>query len=419
MTGLGDRLHIVWMKTELLHPVDKGGRIRTYNMLRALAERHRVTYVALDDGDAEPDAAARAREYCERLVRVPFRTAAKGTAGFHLDVARALVSRLPYAVRKYRSPEMTEAVRVRCAAGSVDVVVCDFLAPSINVPDGLPCPTVLFQHNVEAAIWARHAAVAPDPLRRALMRAQWRRMRRFEGEQCRRFDHVVAVSEDDRRTMEREYGARHVDTVPTGVDTEYFRPRDAALVDQREIVFVGSMDWLPNEDGIVHFVERVFPLVRAVMPDARLTVVGRRPTARVLSLAERTAGVTVTGSVPDVRPYLARAAAVVVPLRIGGGTRLKIYEAMAMDRPVVSTTIGAEGLPLESGRHLLLADAPSAQADAILGLLADPARAAALGRAGGRYVRESFGWDGVAHRFADICARAGARARHPQPAFVS
>ena len=399
-------MHILWIKTELLHPVDKGGRIRTYNMLRELRRSHRVTYLTLDDGHAAPEAMQRAGEYASEVVRVPLRTREKRTAGFYAELLANLASRLPYAIAKYRSPELTRRLEAIVARGDVDVVVCDFLAPSLNVPAMLAAPTVLFQHNVEAVIWERHAANAGNPLARAYMKEQWRRMRAFEGSECRRFDHVVAVSEQDRATFQRDYGVTRVSAVPTGVDTGYFSPKGNVERNPRELVFTGSMDWLPNEDAILHFAHAVLPLIRSRLPEVTLTVVGRNPTPKLLALADQSLGVTVTGSVPDVRPYLERAAAFVVPIRIGGGTRLKIYEAMAMGKAVVSTAVGAEGLPVTSGTDALLADDPQPFADAVVSLLESPEAAAQLGRRAQEWVRAEFGWARVAQRFADICESA-------------
>jgi sugar transferase (PEP-CTERM/EpsH1 system associated) len=399
-------VHILWIKTELLHPVDKGGRIRTYQMLRALRREHRITYLTLDDGTAAPDALARAAEYSHEVVRVPFAPAAKGTAGFYLDLARNVASALPYAVARYRVPALTQRLRELVARGGVDVVVCDFLAPSLNVPADLGVPTVLFQHNVEAAIWERHAQVATQPVKRRYMREQWRRMLRHERAECRRFDRVIAVSPQDAEVFRRDFGVAGAAHVPTGVDVDFFRPTGQVARQPRELVFTGSMDWMPNEDAIRWFEREILPLVRRAVPDVKLTVVGRNPPASIRALGEGDPAIEVTGSVPDVRPYMERAGVFIVPIRVGGGTRLKIFEAMAMERPVVSTTVGAEGLPLRDGVDALLADEPAAFAAAVVGLLQDPARGAALAAAGAAVVRAEYGWDGVAARFAALCADA-------------
>lgn len=394
-------MRILWVKTELLHPVDKGGRIRTYQMLRALAREHQVTYLCLDDGGAAPDAAQRATEYCTDLITVPFRPTKKFEPEFFFDLARNFFSPLPYAVARYHS--RAQRVEVARLAPKVDLVICDFLAPSQNVPSNLDVRTVLFQHNVEATIWQRHASVAPDPVRRAYLRGQWRRMRRFEGQECRRFNRVIAVSEADAAAIRSEYGVENVGSVPTGVDLEYFMAPANPSRQCSEILFVGSMDWMPNEEGIRWFAECVFGRVRARVPGATLTIVGRAPSEKLRKLAERTEGMHLTGTVPDVRPYLARAGVCVVPLRVGGGTRIKIYEAMAMGIPVVSTTIGAEGLPIRHGEQLFVADTSEDQVESIVRLMSNRAEAHRLSESALAFVRQHGSWSAVATTFLAQC----------------
>ena len=398
-------MHILWLKTELLHPLDKGGRIRTYQMLRQLVREHRITYLALDDGRGGAAAVERASEYCSNLVRLPLHTTRKGTARFYWELLRNLASPLPYAVSKYRSAAMAREITRLIERESIDLVVCDFLFPAVNVPLDLPVPAVLFQHNVEAMIWERHAAVAHTPLRRAYLERQRRRMHAFERAQCRRFDRVVAVSPEDAAWFEREYGVHAASHVPTGVDTEYFQPTGAAPIDPHSVLFTGSMDWMPNEDAVAYFAEAILPGVAREMPQVTLSIVGRNPTPSVLALPQRYPRVRVTGTVPDVRPYLESARVFVVPLRIGGGTRLKIFEAMAMEKAIVTTSVGAEGLPVRDGEHLLIADTPDSFAEAVARLLRDPTFAAALGARAAELVRSRFGWQRAAEQFADICMR--------------
>jgi sugar transferase (PEP-CTERM/EpsH1 system associated) len=399
-------VRILWLKTELLHPVDKGGKIRTYYMLKELKRNHAITYLTLDDGTAGEQARELAKEYCNELVCIPHRPHAKFTFRFYVDLAFNLVSSLPYAIKKYESELMRRELTQRIASGAFDVIVSDFLVPAVNIPHDLPCAAVLFQHNVEAMIWRRHYEVQTNPAKRAYLYGQLLKMRSFEQEVCRRFDCVVAVSREDCETMQREYGLESIFSVPTGVDTSFFRPSSNKQVDPHSLVFTGSMDWLPNEDAIKYFTEQILPLVRQKMPNVTLTVVGRNPYPGLLELGKRDSSITVTGRVEDVRPYIEQAAAYVVPLRIGGGTRLKIYEAMALEKAIVSTTIGAEGLPLESGTHLLLADEPAKFAEAVVRVLSDKQLATGLGRRAAATVREQFGWDRAAGKFEEICAWA-------------
>ncbi len=375
-------------------------------MLKELKREHHITYLTLDDGTAATDARSRAEEYCHELVVVPHHTRAKFSAGFYMELAANLVSPLPYFMKKYESARMRQEIAARTADDSFDVLICDFLVPAINVPDDVACAAVLFQHNVEAMIWKRHYEVQQNPLKKAYLYGQWRKTAAFEQATCRRFDYIVAVSREDSEMMRREYGVERVADVPTGVDIEYFRPRGAQTRDSHNLVFTGSMDWLPNEDAMRYFVEQVMPRIKQSVPDVTLTVVGRNPYPGLLELSERDPSIIVTGRVEDVRPYMERAAAYIVPLRIGGGTRLKIYEAMAMEKAVVSTSVGAEGLPVRDGEELLLADTPEAFAASVVGILADEQRASALGARAAAAVRERFGWRRVSEKFAEICERA-------------
>jgi polysaccharide biosynthesis protein PslH len=394
-------VRILWLKTELLHPVDKGGKIRTYHMLKELKRAHHITYLTLDDGSADSNARELASEYCHEVICVPHSAREKFSAGFYGELAANLISPLPYAIKKYESAEMRRLVHER--ATECDLVVCDFLAPAINVPAQLACASLLFQHNVEAMIWKRHYEVQSNPLKRAYLHAQWRKMRDFERKTCREFDTVVAVSREDRDLMGHEYGLDAVFDIPTGVDTEYFKPTGTVQPKPFNLVFTGSMDWLPNEDAMRYFTEQILPVIKKEIPSVTLTVVGRNPYPGLLELSARDPSIDVTGRVDDVRPYIEAAAAYIVPLRIGGGTRLKIYEAMAMGKPLVSTTVGAEGLPLRDGDELILADTPEAFAGSVVRVLHDHVFADRLGQRAADRVREEFGWRGVADNFAALC----------------
>ncbi|NOT63241.1 MAG: glycosyltransferase, partial [Acidobacteria bacterium] len=401
-------MHILWLKTELLHPVDKGGKIRTYHMLKALKREHRVTYLTLDDGTAEPNAVEKAFEYCHELITVPHATSAKFSPKFYAELAQNLMSPLPYFMKKYESAAMREAIQRRLSQGDVDVLVCDFLNPSINLPAKTNCATLLFQHNVEAMIWQRHYEVQSHPLKKTYLKDQWKKSVAYEKAACQRFDYVAAVSADDAETMRREYGVTRVSDVPTGVDTEFFKPSGNETVNPHSLVFTGSMDWLPNEDAIRYFTEAILPLIKQQIPDVKLTVVGRNPFPSLVELSQRDPSIIVTGRVDDVRPYMERAAAYVIPLRIGGGTRLKVYEAMAMEMPIVSTTIGAEGLPVNHEQELLLADEPQPFANSVIRVLRDQELAQRLGQEAAQTVRDRFGWEGVTTEFVRRCEYARA-----------
>ena len=400
-------MKILWLNANLLLPLDKGGKLRTWHVMRHLAAHHEVTYVSFCH-PAQPRADHEGmREVCAHLHTVPRTDPAKGTAQFYLDAARYLVDPVPYGVAKYRSDAFRNALERLFRAQRFDAVVCDFLVPIVNLPDRLPCPAILFTHNVEAEIWRRHAEIAGNPLSRYLLGQQWRRMLRFERRALGRFDLVLAVSDADRGTFQRLYPdtlrtPAHV--VQTGVDTTYFAPSDAPQR-RAHLVFTGSMDWLPNEDGMLYFVRDILPRIRQVEPDATLSIIGRAPTPAVTRLADD-AGIDVTGRVDDVRPHIAAGAVYIVPLRIGGGTRLKIFEAMAMGKAVVSTTVGAEGLPVTSGQNIVIADEPARFAQAVVHMIRDGDARRAIEREARRVVVERYDWAAVAQGFEEALRRA-------------
>ena len=390
-------MRILWLKSDLLLPLDKGGKLRTWHLMRHLARRHDITYLAFKEPAQPPADVDGMREVAARVETVDRAEAAKGTLRFYADAALHLVDPLPYAVGKYRSRALARRLRELLDSRSFDLVVCDFLVPAVNLPDRLPCPAVIFTHNVESEIWRRHAETKTGVIARMLYGAQYQRMLRFEASTLSRFDGVLAVSDADHHTFDALYpGAlrRPVHVVPTGVDTDYFAPAPSDPA-SCELVFTGSMDWLPNEDAMQYFCRDILPLIRAEAPGVRLSIVGRAPTPAVKRLADGH-GVRVTGRVDDVRPYMKAAVVYVVPLRIGGGTRLKIFEAMSMAKAVVSTTVGAEGLPVTDGEHVMLADEPQSFARAVVGLMRDPARRARMESAARALVVEHYDWAAVA-----------------------
>jgi len=401
-------MKILWLNAGLLLPLDKGGRLRTWHLMRHLARRHDISYISFCDPNDSPEHREGMREVATRLVTIPRTDPPKGTAAFYADAARYVLDAAPYAVAKYRSPEYRDAVRRLLDESTFDAVVSDFLTPVVNLPDRLPCPAILFTHNVEAEIWRRQAETATNPGSRFLLGQQWRRMLRFERDALSRFDLVLAVSDADRGTFGRLYPdalKRPVHVVQTGVDTAFFAPRPAEADERRaHLVFTGSMDWLPNEDGMLYFVRDILPRIRQLEPDATLSIVGRAPTPAVKRLADGH-GIEVTGRVDDVRPHIAAGAVYIVPLRIGGGTRLKIFEAMAMGKAVVSTTVGAEGLPVTHGHDILIADEPARFAQAVVHMIRSVDARRRIESAARRLVVEKHDWSASAADFEHALAR--------------
>ncbi len=404
-------MKILWLNANLLLPLDKGGKLRTWHVMRHLAARHDITYLSFADPSQTDADRNGMRDVCSRLLTVPRTDPAKGTWRFYTDAARHVVDPVPYAVGKYRCAQYREQIERLLQTERFDTVVCDFLVPFVNMPDRLPCPGILFTHNVEAEIWRRHAENASNPFSRRLLSQQWSRMLRFEGDALARFDLVLAVSDADRQTFDRLYPGRvraPVHVVQTGVDTAYFTP-SAATADRAHLVFSGSMDWLPNEDAMLFFCREILPRIRQAEPGTTLSIIGRAPTPAVRKLADDHC-VEVTGRVDDVRPHVARGMVYIVPIRIGGGTRLKIFEAMSMAKAVVSTTIGAEGLPVTDGQDVVIADDPVSFANAVVRLIRQDDARREIEQAARHLMVSRYDWSAVAHDFEDALARASGTA---------
>lgn len=395
----GKNVRILWVKAGKLLPVDTGGKIRSYNILRHLARNHGVTLLSYYSG--QRDFAYEAEIERELPGAQTVYTANRDGARVAqvLQYLGHLFQSVPFAVSKFTHADVQRAVAARLDENQFDVAVCDFLSASQNFPENLTTPTVLFQHNVETVLWQRMASTESNPVKRFAYQLEARKMSHYERNVLGKFHHVIAVSEHDRQHMLAMYPACAISVVPTGVDTQKYGPAPPASANPPRIVFTGSMDWEPNIDAVGYFVQEVFPSVCAEFPSAVFQIVGRNPPSRVKQLASRS--VVITGTVPSVAEYLREATVVVVPLRIGGGTRLKIFEAMAMGKAVVSTSIGAEGLEVKTGRDLILADDATSFVHAITLLLRDSALRRRYEEAAAKLASQ-YDWSNIEQRFAEI-----------------
>ena len=390
------RPRLLFISPRFLFPLDQGGKIRTANTLRGM--KGGAFDITLASPAPAPDAyAADIATICDRFISWPER---------HFSLLAKLLllpGRLPVAVATDRS---AEGARIVAAAlgEKPDVLVVDFPHAAVLAPPPYRVPSVMFTHNIEAEIFERHAAV--NALHQRLVYSdQARKMRRFEGDVLRTFDRVIAVSARDAKGLASQFGLKTVDVIDTGVDLDFyaFTPPPAAPV----VVFSGVMDGRANIDGVDYLMDEIWPLMAARRPDLKALMVGRNPPPTMIAKAEkRGLPWTFTGFVEDIRPHVAAGAVSIIPLRVGSGTRIKAFEAMALGRPVVSTTIGVEGLDITPGEHFLAADTAADFADAVLRLIDDPALANRLAIAARARLEEKFSWSVVARQFESICQRA-------------
>lgn len=396
-------MRILHLTPELPHwPGGTGGSTRQFHLLRRLVELGHEVRVVAPVAPALEDKRALVRDAGIELTGV-----ARPESRIRETLA-ALGREPSLAPRALATPVLAWQVSVfwsylrgpaRDAAAEMqpDVVSVEHDYAAAWARDAAPgTPAVATLENVSPAYYVSRA-VAARGLGRLAHRVEARRFDRFDRRALGGYDRLVACSEDDRRSI-AELCDVPADVVPNGVATDALEPQPTHD-GPPTVLFTGTMNYPPNEEGILWFHARVWPLIGESRPDARLLVVGREPPARVRAL-DGAAGVEVTGPVPDVTDYFRRASVVAVPIRSGGGTRLKVLEAFAARRAVVSTRVGIEGIEAEPGRHALVADDPRAFADAVLRLLGDPAERERLAGAARELVERRYDWRALGDRFA-------------------
>jgi len=406
----GRRLRVVIVDEELPYPPISGKRIRTLNLVLRLARRHDIRYLC--HRNADPAELRQAVEFFRDHGITPVLSdsvvppkSVHGGAKFYARLAANLLSPRPYLVDVNNSPALRAAAADYARQHAVDVWQVEW-TPFAEVLRGLPTrPLVIVAHNIESQIWQRYWETEASPLKRWYIARQWQKFERFERAAFADCTRLVTVSPADATLARERFGAERVTVVDNGVDTAYFQPADMPG-DPAHILFLGSLDWRPNLDGVRLLLEQVFPAIRQSVPGACLSVVGRNPPAWLLELAREVPGVQLHANVPDVRPHLAAAGVLAVPLRIGGGSRLKILEALAASVPVISTRVGAEGLTLEPGRDLTVVEDVPDMTAALIAHAQAPETGRVQAASGRRRVLEQYDWDALADRLEQVWLEA-------------
>lgn len=385
-------MRILFAGLALPYPPMNGHRLRTWAMLRALAEYgHEVTCVVLAEPHELSGPESPLREACREVELVPI-PQHRSAAAEALARLRALASPWPFPVHRLRTPALTRAIERRLASGQIDLLICDGIYNVQNLPPRVAVPVVLNKDDVAHVILERYLRLEPNPARRLYGALEARKVRRWEQVACARMRAILACSELDRRLLEALCPGVPIHVVPNVVDTDHYAPSDAPT-DPFTVLFQGGMDWYPNRDAVAFFAREILPRLRRLVPEVVFRVAGRSPSQAFRRRLADVPGLEFTGTVPDMRTEIARATVCVVPLRIGSGTRLKILEAGAMAKAVVSTTLGVEGLDLRDGKEIIVADEPLRVAVAIASLLADPRRRGELGQAARLVVRTLYSFE--------------------------
>lgn len=379
-------MRILFLTQVLPYPPDSGPKVKTWNVLKFLSQEHEITLASFVRGDQSADV-AQLKPYCRAIHTVPIQ---RSKTGDIWSLIRSLLTGKPWMMVRDERRAMTRLVDRLAGENSFDAVHADQLNMAQYAARLSRARKTLDAHN---ALWLLYRRVwettNPGPMQWLLGR-DWKLLKEYEGRICREFDNVIAVSDEDKAALlEAADVTRPITVTPIAVDTDLLQPV-SRQADACDIVHVGTMYWPPNIDGVEWFIQRVYPLVREKHPQTVFDVVGARPPQSLLAWNRDGEGINITGYVPDVLPYLQKAGVFVVPLRAGGGMRVKILEALARAMPLVTTTIGCEGIALQHEVHALIADTPADFAEAVVRLLDDPALAARLGQNGRQLIEERY-----------------------------
>lgn len=382
-------MRILFVSTILPIPTNNGRAIRSMSVLHALwAVGHDLTFVSFAPGSQVPNLEPLSR-WCTEIDLLTMELRNLSQQSNYFERIRSLVQAKSYTIQRFRSNLMRAKIQAHLAKGSIDLIFCDSLVSLVNVPK-TSAAIALNCHNVEHVILSRYAQIEPNFARRWYARIEAALMMDAERDACRRATIALACSEVDRNMLGALRASLPVFVVPNAVDQDSVQTADDDNEQDRLLLFQGGMDWYPNRDAVEFFAEQILPLVRAECPGVRFVIAGRNPSQDLVERFEGKNGISFTGTVPNMAPYVAAATVVVAPLRLGSGTRIKILEACAAAKPVVATSLGAEGLELENGKQIILADDPSKFAASVIGLLRDSARRDEVGRSARQAVFERY-----------------------------
>jgi glycosyltransferase involved in cell wall biosynthesis len=401
--------------THLLPYPPRGGcSLRNFNLLREASERHEIhllTFYQKAHLDKQSDLQRNideTRKYCEVLEVFEIPTDGRPFAWYSL-LGLNLFSAKPYSAWKFRSRKMADAIRKYSTTNSYDLVEIGTIALAGYrklVPD---IPSLMVHHNIESELLLRRATTLGNPFARAYMAYQGRKLQRYEEIACEKFDFHTTVSDRDGELLRNMKPGVNVETVPNGVDTEYFMPGNEP-VGGNSLVFVGGMGWYPNLDAMLYFTRDIWHLIEAEKPDISMKLIGKQPSREIAEFSSRNPRFNAVGFIDDVRPHISRAAVYVVPIRVGGGTRLKILDAMAMGKAIVSTTIGCEGIDVTDGKDIVIADTPEEIALSTIELLRDRNRREELGKNARETAVNLYSWKKIYPRLESVYQRlAGMR----------
>lgn len=393
-------MNILFLTTKLPYPPDSGGKIRDYNLFKEISKKHRVILLSFIEDEKERLNIEALEPLCKKIEVIREKNTSK--LALFTMIFTNLFAEKPVTIAKYYSSEMQEKIRGIFSRDKIDLIHCSHLHMAQYVESIRNIPKVLDEHNVEFFLIKRYLKEQRNSIKKMLIFfLQYLKLERYESAIAQKFDHCLAVSDTDKKNLESIAPNAMVSIISNGVDIDFYEPQHTKAQPDT-LVFTGAMDWFPNEDAMLYFFEKIWPLIKRDIKNVRFYIVGRNPSNKVLNLPRQETGIVVTGYVDDVRPYIARSSVYIVPLRIGGGSRLKILEAMAMGQAIVCTSIGCEGLEVTDDENILIADEPKEFAKKVVALLKDSGLRNKLGVNARRLVENKYSWDTIGKKLNEV-----------------
>lgn len=402
-------MKILYLMPYVPYPLNNGGLIRVHHMLVNLGAKHEVTAICMEpDNDAQAQGIKVIEDKGIRIETVPVARHQKKELK-RIYQLFSLVSSKPYQYKQYHSNAFQQAITKHLDSGNYDLLLVEFSQMGYYDLAGQNqknIPSYVDQHNVEYEIMHRTFETEKSPLRKLLAYCEWKKFYKQEIENCEKFTGCLTTSQRDAEILQERSPGMECHVIPNGVDSEFFKPADSRTVDPNMVLFTGTISYYPNTEGIIWFYKSIWPLIKEKNPEATFCIAGKSPPPEIQSIADSDESVTATGMVDDMRDYYNKAAVVVVPLRVGGGTRLKILEGMAMSKAIISTSVGAEGIDHTDGKDILLKDTPEDFSDAVVNVMNDAALRQKLESGGRDLVEAKYDWRAVTDKLSDVFDQA-------------
>ena len=391
-------MKILFITSQFPFPPDSGWNIRVFNFIRFLSAKHKITLLSFYTEKDDPSKFSELSGYCSEIF-----TIRRSSSYNPLDLAKGLLTSIPFSIWNYKSRKMEKKAKEIISSRKYDVIQVEDIHMSQYLPWDCSGLKILDMHNVESEYLERFSEIEKDVFKKYYASLTAGKLKKYEISNSKKFDLCLTVSEKDLKTFQLFAQPRSLEVIPNGVDLNYFSTKEVKT-DPLTLLFLGKLDYRPNIDAMFYFMEKIWPLIIKRIPDAKFLVVGKDMPENLKS-SLKSKNVILKGYVEDIREVLSSCSVMVVPLRYGGGTRIKILEAFAMGKPVVSTTLGCEGIEVHSGEEILIADTPESFADSVLEVLTSSDVSKKLGSIGRKLVQEKYDWEKITQKLEGIYLR--------------